>query len=291
MRKGICLFGLLVCIAGSGMGEQKTDQIPVAPPSDIAGPIQFETRRSHKEYGHDCQLDKSPLAIAVGGQHPGVCVWFDLSYPEVISAPSEVAKTRINYAIRQWVLEESAGGAGERSDTIAKSQETLYQDFANLERQNRSAFSPDSLRGFWFQRKVKVVYQSANVLSLSRDQAGEAGGRENWRLDYANFRPSTGAPISLEDILKPGYEKSLNAYGEVRFRTLLHLAPSTSFEGTLFNFAPDGFYLNDNFAIGPKGLTFQYYVGEVGAIAAGGPAVFLPYSGLQRLIRPDANIP
>jgi len=279
MRTCTCLFGLLVCLAAAYSRARKNEGTPTAAPSQNSGPVQFETRRFHKEYGHDC---------ARGGEHPGVCVWFDLNYPEVISAPSDSAKTKINHAIQQWVLEEF-GSAGDKGDSIAKSQETLYQDFVNRERQNRSAFSPDSLMGFSFQRTVKAVYESANVLSLSREQDGEIWGREHGRVDYANFRPSTGDSIRLEDILKPGFEKSLNAYGEVRFRALLHLAPSASLQEAGFN--SDGFYLNDNFTIGPKGLTFEYNVGEDSCNACAMPAVFLPYAGLRRLIRPDANIP
>lgn len=282
MRRGLCVFGLLVCLAGSGVSAQKSESASGAPSSDFVGPVQFETRRFHKEYGHDCQ----------GGQHPEVCVWFDLTYPEAISAPSEVAKTKINHAILQWVLEEFEGG-GDAGGTFAKSQETLYQKFVNQERDYRSELSDRSLLGFWFERKVKVVYLSANVLSLSRDQEGDTGGANpTGRLDYANFRPSTGAPLLLEDILKPGFEKSLNAYGEVRFRALKHLDPLASFKEAGFNFEPNGFYLNEhNFTIGPKGLTFQYDEYEVSCFACGAPAVFLPYSGLRRLLRPDANIP
>ena len=146
--------------------------------------------------------------------------------------------------------------------------------------------------GWSFERKVEVKFESANVLSLSREQEGFSGGaHENGRVDYANFRPSTGEPIRLRDILKPGYEKPLNAIGEVRFRASENLDPKASLRENNFKFLNDRFQLNDNFFIDAKGLTFQYNSYEVACFACDAPSVFISYSDLRTLLRPDAHIP
>lgn len=278
MRNCIGLFGLLVCLAAAYSRAQKNEGTPTAAPSQDSGPVHFKMRRLHKESGNDCR----------GGPKYDLdaCVWIDIEYPEIISAPSESAKAKINRAIQQWVLAE-LDGALETSGPIAESQEALVQDFIEFEKKYR-----DSDAGFWFERKVMVVFESANVLSLSRDQAGDTGGiHPNGRLDYANFRPSTGEPISLRDILKPGFEKPLNAIGEARFRASNNLDPKASLSENNFWFTKDQFQLNDNFFIDAKGLTFQYNSYEVTCFACGAPSVFLSYSDLRGLLRPDANIP
>ncbi|MGO8786269.1 MAG: DUF3298 domain-containing protein [Terriglobia bacterium] len=274
MRNGVCLFGILVGLAGS--------VALVAASTYNSGPVHFVTRKSHKEFGNDCRA---------GGpkEDQNACVWIDIEYPEVISASSEPGKAKINHVILQWVLEglDSPGFAG---DTIAESQEELFQDFIDREKDFRD--QGDSDVGFWFERKVAVVYESANVLSLSRGQSGDTGGAHpNGRVDYANFRPSTGEPIRLRDIFKAGFEKSLNSIGEVRFRAFENLDPKASLRENNFWFPNDRFQLNDNFFIDGKGLTFQYNSYEVNCFACGAPSVFLSYSDLRNLIRPGAKIP
>jgi hypothetical protein len=265
------------------MGAQKSDGTPAVAPSHNSSPIRYETRRLHAEYGNDCR----------GGGPKGdldACVWIEIEYPEVISAPNESAKTKINQEIQQWILEEFAGAF--REGTIFKNWEALTQDFTNGKKDFHAEGYAFSNAPWWFERRVRVEYQSANVLSLSRDQEGYTGGAHgNGRVDYANFRPSTGEPIRLRDILKPGFEKPLNSIGEVRFRALEHLDPKASLHENNFVFPNDRLQLNDNFFIDTKGLTFQYNSYEVTCFACGAPSVFLPYSDLRTLLRPDANIP
>jgi hypothetical protein len=95
----------------------------------------------------------------------------------------------------------------------------------------------------------------------------------------------------LRDILKPGFEKSLNSIGEVRFRASENLDHKAGLRANNFWFPNDGFQRNDNFFIDAEGLTFQYNSYEVNCFACGAPSVFLPYSGLRNLLHPDANIP
>ncbi|MGD1102614.1 MAG: DUF3298 and DUF4163 domain-containing protein [Terriglobia bacterium] len=278
MRNCICLLGLLAGLAGSGMGPQKSDRTPMAAPSHNLSPIRSETRNLHREHGEGCEWP--------GNIDRDACVWIDFEYPVIIFASSESAKTKINHAIQQLVLEDFGGG------TIFKSWEALTQDFTNGEKDFHAGGYAFSNAPWWFERRVKVEYQSANVLSLSRKQEGYTGGAHGWgRVDYANFRPSTGAPIRLRDILKPGFEKPLNSIGEVRFRALENLDPKASLRENSFSFPNDQFQLNDNFFIDAKGLTFVYNSYEISCGACGAPSVFLPYSDLRTLLRPDANIP
>jgi hypothetical protein len=68
-------------------------------------------RRLHKEDGNDCE---SNIAYAIERSGAEVCVWFNLEYPKVVSAPNEAARAKITKQIDDWVLEEECepGGYG-----------------------------------------------------------------------------------------------------------------------------------------------------------------------------------
>jgi hypothetical protein len=236
IRNCVCLFGVLVGLAGGGTGAQESAHTPVAAPRNSSLPIRFEMRKVHREYGHDCRGGPKFDADA--------CAWIDIVYPAIISAPSVAAKAKINQTIQQWVLEEFETGSTVRP--VARNQEALFQNFIDGEERSRSTHA-----GWWFVREIEVEYDSPNVLSLSHSDSGyEGGAHENGRVDYANFRPSTGEPIRLNDIFKPGYEKPLNAIGEARFRALLNLEATASLREN--GFWSDQFQLNDNFFIDDK---------------------------------------
>ena len=95
----------------------------------------------------------------------------------------------------------------------------------------------------------------------------------------------------MQNILKPGFEKPLNSIAEVRFRDFAGLAPGADLLKAGYTFHKNQFQLNDNFSIGARGLTFQFNPYEVSCYACRAPVVFLPYSDIRNLIRPDAHIP
>jgi hypothetical protein len=273
-------------LAAGSAGAQKNESTPSSTPSSGSGPIQFKMIRLHQERGNGCQTD-----LPLKGVRRDVCLWVNLEYPEVISAPNEAVRTKIKQAIERWVLEQGCGVENAKTpEMVVQSQIDQERDFRIEEAQGNSA-TKDSR--WLFDRRVKVDYESANVLSLERyeeckasDAQGDEGG-----IEYVNFRPSTGVVIRLEDIMKPGFEKPLNSAGEVRFRAQYKLAPNIPFKEALFDFPEDRFQLNRNFSVGPEGLTFFYQNGDIGPLARGGVSFFLPYSAFRNLIRPDAHIP
>jgi hypothetical protein len=146
--------------------------------------------------------------------------------------------------------------------------------------------------GWYFNRKVKVDYQSANVLSLERvDVVETMGDKPTGGTRYLNFRPSTGDAIRLEDILKPGFEKPLNSIGEVRYRAALDLAADQEFSEIGIDFGEGGFQLGSEFSIGPEGLVFFLNPHTIAWLETSGHGILLPYSTFRNFIRPDAHVP
>lgn len=93
-----------------------------------------------------------------------------------------------------------------------------------------------------------------------------------------NFDTRSGQLITLNDILKPGYEKVLNPYAE---KKLNGLYPEES-----WFFEPGEFKLNDDFEISPAGLTFDYDKYEIASYASGGQQLFLSFDEIKKWIKP-----
>lgn len=281
-KRRLWLMGVFVCLAATVARAQKNESASAAATLQNSGPVRFEPRSFHKEFGKDC----------ISGGRPAPCLKVDFQYPEPVSAPTQAGKARITKAIQKYMLGDSNTPLSE-SESFEKSLSSQVQDLYDDEK-NVRAQSEFPLRevGWELSRWVKIEYQSPSVLVLSCNEYEFTGGAHgNSTVRYVNLRPSTGEPIRLQDILKPGFEKPLNAIGEARFRALEGLDPKAGLRENNFWFPNDQFQLNDNFFIDPKGVTFVYNPYEVNCYACGPPIVLLPYSDLRDLLRPDANIP
>jgi len=52
----------------------------------------------------------------------------------------------------------------------------------------------------------------------------------------------------------------------------------------VWDFEPEKFILNNNFALTPTGVLFQFNRYEIGAGALGAPVLFIPFSKIEDLI-------
>ena len=78
--------------------------------------------------------------------------------------------------------------------------------------------------------------------------------------------------------------------GEQKFRKDKGIAPGVSLRQAGYSFDNDRFRLPDNFAIGPKGLTFLYNLYEIASYAQGITELLIEYGEIHILIRPDGPI-
>lgn len=220
-----------------------------------------------------------------------MCLWVNLEYLEIISAPNELVKSKIAQVIERWVLEQGCGVQGARTPGMVVQGQIDQERVVRMQGVQGDPAAKD--QRWLFDRKVKVDYESADVLSLERYEEcwPSDAQRDEGGIKYVNFRPSTGEVIRLEDIMKPGFEQPLNFAAEGRFRTVYQLGPNPSFKDSLFSFPQNRFRLTRNFSIGLEGLTFFYQTDEIGPRALGGVSFFLPYSDFRNLLRPDAHIP
>jgi hypothetical protein len=109
------------------------------------------------------------------------------------------------------------------------------------------------------------------------------GAHGSYYENFYNFNAETGDSIGLSDILKPGFEKELQALVVSKFRKDQKIPEGQSLtEAGLFS---DTLSYNDNFLITKEGLTFHYNIYEIWSYAQGTADVFIPYSDLKAILK------
>jgi hypothetical protein len=148
---------------------------------------------------------------------------------------------------------------------------------------------PGATRAYWEERTVTVRYQSDRLVSLQFSVSFFYGGlHPQYASTFASFDATTGAKITLADILVAGSESRLARIAENKFRDSHGIKPGMTLrDGGYIFFKKDTFALNDNFWIGPTGITFYYNPYEIAPYAMGPTELLLTYREIGGLIRPD----
>ena len=160
--------------------------------SDSATPIQFTMRQFEYSVPGCGDLERAP--------HP--CVAYRVSWPEILSAPTPEASRRINATLAE-ALAPAPPAAGWREEALQLEQD--YSDFQDAKFDNEATF---------FHRRIaEVVRNSSAIFSVSLVEERFAGEEPpEFRQNYLNFTPATGAPLALPALLAPGAEARLRRY-------------------------------------------------------------------------------
>ncbi len=193
-----------------------------------------------------------------------LCTTLDLDLIKVM-LPSKQLTQRINKTIE--------GIIGEYSYDEKK--------YISIDALMNSVNSVENNNGFAQSIRCDLVTNTNDILCLRIGQSicgfGAAHPSSVW--NFYNFNLKTGEQILLEDLLLPNYEKTMNQVAEKKF------VEAHGSDG--WNFEKGNFKLNKDFAITPGGLLFSFDQYEIGAYVMGSPEVFIPYTDIQNLIKPD----
>ncbi|MBY0435996.1 MAG: DUF3298 and DUF4163 domain-containing protein [Cyclobacteriaceae bacterium] len=226
--------------------------------------IGYEMKKFQVESMKGCSSDTLP------------CAHYTVEYPEFSGLDTAVVtslRNRINFYL-------SGGVEGE-----VKPIETLGNDFIS-EYQNFKKESPDYSNGWSFEAVISVLTLTDSLISLQMDEYSFAGGAHpNSNITFINFRPATGATVTLDDIFKEGSLDALTRIGEEVFRKEHDLADTTSLEASGFWFENDVFVLNDNYGFTPEGIIFYFNSYEVAPYAMGPTKVFIPTERLREWLK------
>lgn len=209
-----------------------------------------------------------------------VCpVYIRFQYPAIVRASSASVTGAINLAVNDFLLT----GVGER-----KKFGSIAAEMAAFMREATEYTTAYPGAGYTEDRIVSVVYQTAGIFSLQFDLSWFFGGAHpNYTRTFANFHVRTGRQIRLADVLVARYQSRLTQRAEAQFRKSKGLTPNDSLMQAGYTFPNGTFALNDNFSIGPKGITFFYNPYEIASYADGPTELLLTYPEIKDLLRPD----
>lgn len=145
----------------------------------------------------------------------------------------------------------------------------------------------------WYDhRKATVLLNTAKIFSVQVENDSFLGGAHGSHgRSYANFRPETGAPMALAQVIQPEALAKVAALAEKQLRKIHEIDAGTSLTDAGFTFKDGRFTLTDNFGITAEGLVFFYNDYEIAPYAMGPSEIKLSYADLRGLMREDSGLP
>lgn len=239
--------------------------------------ISYQMREFKRQGGSKCPSETATTVKA----EDALCASVKFSYPEISSATQPELATKMNELIKQQLLDQIEGTPSELVAT--QSLEAFADSFIQDYTQDSNNFTSWEL-----ERSVRIIHNTNTLLTLLFEEFGFTGGAHPFNgsrfivLNLANAQP-----VSLDDLMNPGYEAALNVAGEKAFREARQLTDHSSLEEDGFNFANNAFVLNDNYGVNKDGLSFIFNSYEVAPYVMGPTEFTIPYEDIRSLIHPN----
>lgn len=132
---------------------------------------------------------------------------------------------------------------------------------------------------------VEVLYNRGNLLSLGFwDYWYSGGAHGNYATLVQSYDLIAKKLIRPEDVFVPGYEDKISPALERAVRSRFGISTSESIGSVLFD---EEIGPTENFGITGKGIIFNYPPYEIAAYAMGEIRLFVPFSEVSDLLRPE----
>jgi hypothetical protein len=192
----------------------------------------------------------------------------EINIPEA-SGQDDVSKA-INKSIAQLVINSlnTNETAGSEFNTVEESINAF-----NNEYQAFKAEFPDSAIAWEAQIDGEVMYQSADVISISITNYLNTGGAHgSLTISFLNFNAQTGKLLKNEDLFEDylAFTKLANTY----FNEEIADKKEAYFE-------PDNFTLPENIGFNEEGVILLYNTYEVAPYSSGITEIHIPWKDLQ----------
>ncbi len=209
------------------------------------------------------------------------CAHILFEYPVIEKAPGPAAVVALNEAVRNYLL--TSVGEPRKDASMEAAIDAFRQEY---EAYKRGSSNPNA---FFEDRIVSILYQSPAIVSIEFARDFFFGGpHPQYAARFVSFQATTGARITLDEVLVAGYRPRLTRIAENEFRTQRGIAPGMTLHDAGYVFFEHGaFALNDNFWLGPEGVTFFYNTYEIAPYSMGTTELLLTYREIRELIRPD----
>lgn len=252
MKKTITLILLTVLIASCEFGEKKPAAIVIEIPEAIPKFVDYEVESINEQSG-PCETD------SLSNQ----CASFFVEYPIITGMLSPAATNKINESIKSAIFDYAF--VSEKPETFQSLIEEISSEYTKI----LNDF-PDYKASWSMEVNSDIIYQDSSFISVASTIFSYTGGAHpNSYQVYRSYDLRTGEPITLSDILIPGFEDELYDVAEIEFRMLKEIPPSQPLKVKGYFFEGDKFALNDNFAIINKSLIFYFNPFEIAPYAVG----------------------
>ncbi len=167
-------------------------------------------------------------------------------------------------------------------DAMSKNFLKAYADFRKTD--------PRSVMFFTLNSYAKVLMQDSSITTLEVGGYNFQGGAHGASFTgFINWNTKANKSITLDDLFTDGYHDKLKTIAEGIFRKQEKLSDTSSLARDYF-FKDNKFALNDNFSVTPIGLKFIYNQYEIKPYAAGITELFIPYTQIKSLLRPNSVV-
>lgn len=167
-------------------------------------------------------------------------------------------------------------------ELMSKNFLKTYTDFRKTDPRSAMYFTLDS--------HAKVLMQDSGITTLEVGGYNFQGGAHGASATFfINWNTKDNKSITLDDLFVADYPDKLKAIAERIFRKEEKLSDTSSLARDYF-FKDNKFALNNNFSVTPIGLKFIYNQYEIKPYAAGITELFIPYSQIKSLLRPNTVV-
>jgi hypothetical protein len=241
--------------------------IPHNPKKAIAKDTLSYTYKTFKERGPDC-----------GNKPDSACTVINLKYP--IFKGQKTLNDTVNSQLT------STFKIDDKSDYTITALAKHFMDFYHKD--VASGHATDM--AYDLDIDESVIRQDSDLTTLQLKGYIYLGGAHGGSLiTFTNWNTKANRKIALTDILIPGYQEKLRREGEKIFRKNERLSDTASLADGYF-FKDNKFALNDNYLITPLGIRFLYNEYEIKPYAAGATDLFIPYTQIKSLLRPNTVV-
>lgn len=252
MKKSLAILLLIIITTSCEFGEKTRPVVIEETPSAIPKFVEYKVETISKNYG-PCETD------SLSNQ----CAIFLVEYPVITGMMSESAIEKINQNIKSNIFDYAY--VSEKPENFESLIEEISTEYAQI-----ISDYPDYKAAWSMEVNSDILFQDSSFISVASTIFSYTGGAHpNSYQVYRSYDLSTGEPITLNDILLPGFEEELNQAAEIEFRMLKEIPPSQELEGKGYFFEDGKFALTENFAIINKSLIFYFNPYEIAAYANG----------------------
>jgi len=154
-----------------------------------------------------------------------------------------------------------------------------YMEEASAQMGEDSDFNSTFLN-YESEKSMDVLFNQDNLLSIAVVEYSYSGGAHgNYGSSCASFDLTKQKKITLEDLFKPGYEKTLtnalNAAAKKKYGV-------KKLDEVLF---VDKIEPNGNFFVTSKGICFNYVPYEIASYAQGEQRIYVPFAELKGVLK------